>query len=507
MKLRNLISKAKALPKKALIALSVIAVTLPAVAGLATADTQVLMEGDVKAINVTAGETVYKDPTSAMVDDIVQVQLWQHNREMPDTTFANNNRVKFSVPSAQGKTQVITGTSSADNANTVTDSTTVNLSMDRARVEFIPGSAMFRYNKGAVDGRADCITGLNYPPADCFANKAVPDSVVTDPNGVNLDTLRGTPLKGCNAFHETVTIQVRVKADVVSINKYVRHAGQGPDDWTTSTNAKPGEDLEYMIKFKNEGNTQLNHVAVADNLPKYHKYVAGTTKLKNGANPNGINISSNNVTTGGIDVGSYMPGAVGYVWFTVKLAPLEGYEKCNLTYDLRNVGIVKPEGMNEFYNTAQVLVNVPCKNQPPQPTYSCNSLKADLGANRFAQLTTAATATNGATITRYIYNFGDGTQEFTTTDNVAKHTYTKDGSFTASVKVEVRLPNGTLATASGPQCTAPVKFEAGKPPVVTTPTTTLPNTGAGSVAAIFATVVVVSTLGYYVVITRFGRSL
>lgn len=497
MKLSTLINKVTSIPRKVLVASAVLAAATLPIAGIVTANTQVVMEGHTKALNVNKGQTEYTDSTDAMVDEVVQVQLWQHNREMPDGAQAVNNNVKFTVPTAQGKTQVITGTSSADNANTVTDATTVNLSMDRARLEFIPGSAQFRYNKGAVDGRAECITGMAFPPESCYANKAVSDAVIA--NGVNLDVLRGTPLIGCNAYHETVTIQVRVRADVVSVNKYVRHVGQSAADWKLSTTAKPGDDLEYKIRFKNEGNTQLNDVMVGDNLPKYNAYVNGTTKLYNGNHPDGMAVTTDNINKGGVNTGNYSSGASAYVIIRVKLDPIKAYEKCG-QYDVRNVGVVRPAGMNEFYNTAQVLINVDCQpTQEDKPVFSCDSLKATADANRKANFTTSATAKNGATINRYIYNFGDGTPELTTDKNMVDHTYAKDGSYVARVKVEFRV-NGASQVVNGDQCSVPLTFQQGVPPVVTpvsSKPTKLPEAGAGDVIATFVGVTLASSVGYF----------
>lgn len=498
MKLRTLFIAAKSLPKKLLLASAVLAAATLPLAGFATAENQAVMEGHTDSLNVTKGETQYKDVTSAMVDEVVQVQLWQHNREMPETTFANNNRVKFSVPTAQGKTQVITGTSSADNANTITDTTTVNLSMDRARLEFIPGSAQFRYNKGAVDGRVECITGIEFPPESCYANKAVSDAVIA--GGVNLDELRGTPLKGCNAYHETVTIQVRVRADVVSVNKFVRHLGEGASAWSLTTNAKPGDDLEYKIKFKNEGNTQLNDVMVGDNIPMYNKYVASTTKLYNGNYPNGMAVTTDNIDKGGINVGNYLPGSEAYVIIRVKVDPIAAYPKCG-QYDVRNVGVVRPAGMNEFYNTAQVLINVECQGVTA-PTYSCVSLKADTKADRSTKFTAAASAANGTTISRYIYNFGDGTQELTTDKTIVDHKYAKDGTYAATLRVEFKVGNETK-TANGDQCKVNITFKSGVPPITTATTPgKLPEAGAGDVVAMFIAVTATSSIGYFFISRR-----
>ncbi len=455
----------------------------------------VLMEGHVQSLNVTAGQTTYQDTTSAKIDEVVQVQLWHHNREMPTGEKAKNTVVKFGVPNQQGKTQVISGSSTSDNGNTISDTTTVNLSVDRARVEYIPGTAKFRYNKGAASGDVSCQTGVDFPPERCYTTVTISDNVVS--GGVNLDSVRGGPLTGCNAFHETVTIQVRVKADVVSVNKYVRHKGQDASAWKVSTTAKPGDELEYLIRFKNEGNTQLRDVKVGDNLPKYNSYVNGTTMLQNGENPNGVKITSDNITKGGIDVGHYNPGAVGYVWFGAKLDPISAYEKCG-TYDVRNVGVVRPAGMNEFYNTAQVLIDVECKEEPKSPVYSCDLLEVKKLTGRKVEAKLAKyTAAGGATFKDVNYDFGDG-QTLLTNKTTVEHEYAKDGTY--SVRATVRFNvDGKVVSHTSDNCVKSVSFTT---PPTTPPTTSLPNTGPGDVAAVFALTTVLGAAAHRFVLSR-----
>lgn len=500
MRINKIFNKIKNTPKKVLAPLAVLAVALPIVGIVSAAP--VLMEGHTKSLNTTTGETTYKDTTNAMVDDVVTVQLWYHNREAPGGQVAENTRVKFDVPEQPGKNQAITGTTSADNSNTVTDNTNVLLSLDRAKLDYIEGSAQWRYNKGAMDGDKSCQTGMDYPPERCYANQKISDGVVTNPQGVNLGNARG-----CNAYHATVTIQVRVVADVVSVNKYVRHTGEGADAWSTATDAEPGDKLDYLIRFKNEGNTKLEDVAVGDNLPKYNSYVNGTTNLRNGANPNGLHISSDNITKGGIDVGNYMPGAVGYVWFTAKLDDKHAYEKCGV-YDIRNVGVVRPKGMNEFYNTAKVKINVECDEKPKQPNYSCDLLKTEVNKDREATFSVNATAENGAEIKQYRYNFGDSTEELVTDKSSVTHKYAKPGNYAITAKVDVTV-DGEMKTAEGKACTAVLKFpkKPEVPPTVTpgvetAKVTSLPDTGPGDVIAIFFGVTIASSAAYLVVVRK-----
>lgn len=208
----NIFKKFKKLSVKNLLAVALVSsVALSALLmPLASAQqSQILWEGWTKSRNVTAGQVDYTDVTNAKANDVVRVQTWHHNRENPAGPLAKNVKVKFTVPASEGTSHVITGSSSADNAPTITDSTTVNTAPDATTVEFIPGSAKFRYNKGAADGNAACETGFNYPPDSCYATVGLADSIVT--SGVNLDSVRGGPLRGCNAHHETVIIDVVVK--------------------------------------------------------------------------------------------------------------------------------------------------------------------------------------------------------------------------------------------------------------------------------------------------------
>lgn len=316
------------------------AFTLVPVAVAKAADT-VQLEGRVAVANQTAGDTTYNKSVNATTDQVVKVQVWYHNKENADSgKIANNLKVKIDMPKTAGKTQVVNGTISADNSNVVADKATVNLDDASSTLEYIPGSAQWRHNKGTNE-------------APNWVTETISDQVTN--GGIVLEN--GKP---CFNFESNVTVLARVKTSKVSITKQVRKLGE--KDWQTTNTAKAGDTLEYLIHFKNEGNTQLNNVAIGDNLAAHTTYVNGTTMLKNSSNPNGLKITSDNVTKGGIDVGSYGPGAGGYVWFQVKIDP-------NLTcgdYVLTNTGIVRPQGMGEYFNQAKTNVKVEgCK---PTPT-------------------------------------------------------------------------------------------------------------------------------------------
>ena len=343
---------------------AVSSVVIPFAAVKATTGT-VAIEGTIQVANVTAGDTSYKNSVNAKVDEVVKVQVWYHNREDANSgKIAKNLKVGVSIPTTAGKSQTIGGKISADNSNTVSKTAAVNLSVDEASLEYIPGSAKWRHNTGADQNKPECITG-NDPkgaPASCYTDTQVSDDIAKGGAGVRLEDL-----KPCFAHEATVTVLMRVKANAVKVNKYVsKHDGDSNvqnNDWKTENTANAGDKLDYMIRFENKGNTKLEDVMVGDNLPDYMQLVNGTTKLYAGTNSNGTAISNNNVTKGGINVGAYAAGAVGYVVFTVQIDQNKQFAKCG-NYVLTNVGVVRPKGMNEVYNTAKTTVNIPCQTTP-----------------------------------------------------------------------------------------------------------------------------------------------
>lgn len=329
------------------------------------ANDSVAIEGDVKVANVTAGDTKYSPSVNAKVDDVVKVQVWYHNKEDANSgKLAKNLRVGIAIPTTAGKSQTINGKISADNSNTVSKNAAVNLSVNEASLEYVPGSAKWRHNTGAEQGKAECITG-NDPkgaPASCYTDTTISDDVAKGGAGVVLENT-----KPCFAYEATVTVLMRVKASAVKVNKFVsKHDGDNNaknNNWQVTNTANAGDKMDYMIRFENKGNTTLNKVVVGDNLPDYMKYVPGSTYIYNANHPNGTPANTDNVWKGGINVGNYAPGTEGFVVFTVQLDQKNQFAKCG-NYVLTNVGVVRPEGMNEVYNTAKTTVNIPCQTIP-----------------------------------------------------------------------------------------------------------------------------------------------
>lgn len=333
--------------KKLLTAVGALLVAAMPLASVVAAPT-VAIESEVRVANVTGGVTPnYQKATSAKVDDIVRVQVWFHNKEDENSgKTAQNLRVKINVPTTPGKVQTVSSHVQADNSNAVNDNATVNLSLDNATLEFIPGTVMWRHNVGTN-------ANVNYQ------TQKVSDAVVTDPNGAVVDQ----NMQPCFNYEATVTAEFRVKAPVVSIQKMVKVDGQ--KDFVTENSANAGDTLKYVLVVKNESNTVLKEVQVGDNLPPYMTYVKGSTLLINSNTGTTGKVLGDGITTGGITIDNMNPGSTQYVYFKTVL---DKTLPCG-NNRLRNVGIVRAQGTNQIFNVAFTNVTGSgCGNVTPPPS-------------------------------------------------------------------------------------------------------------------------------------------
>jgi hypothetical protein len=145
--------------------------------------------------------------------------------------------------------------------------------------------------------------------------------------------------------------------------------------------------------------------------------------------------------------------------------------------------------------------------KPTEPVYTCDQFTLTLVKDRTYKFDIKATAQNGASIKGYEYNFGDSSEVVKTDKSSVEHTYAKEGNFTATATVvftvngeEKRVTNSNCQKAvkidtKTPMCELPGKGHLPKdsPECKVAGVTTLPKTGAGSIAGLMATVTVAGT--------------
>lgn len=139
------------------------------------------------------------------------------------------------------------------------------------------------------------------------------------------------------------------------------------------------------------------------------------------------------------------------------------------------------------YFDAKVVV----EEEEPEPIFECTALTALPAAVKPDEDVTfkaTANADNGADITKYVFEFGDGENATINTSSESaetKHSYDETGTYTSQVTVHFDV-DGDEKTDTNADCTAKVSVEKEpEQPPVTPPTPELPSTGPASVAAGF----------------------
>lgn len=464
------------LPKRFFAALTVaLAFAVPAMT--LAADT-VQIEGIMGVANVTAGNTAYQPSVSAKVGQVVKYQVFYRNKEADDSKkVASNLNVKIDLPTEAGKTQKATATVKADNSNTVTSTTTVNLDNAAAYLQYIPGSAIWRHKSG-----------------DNYTDTQVSDSIV---NGGS--TLGDVQPGDSNA--ETVTVLARVVVNGVKFTKQVENASD-TDKWSGSTTASPSDTVRYKLSYQNTGSGTQNAVVISDTLPKNVGLVPGTTHILIGSKD--VTDDTNHIASGGLDLGNFEAGAGVTVTFEAKLPAADKLSCGDNT--LTNIGAAQPKDMSQYFGTATTVVTKKCAAASSSaPIYTCNAFDFKQGDTRTITITKLdTTAKNGATFKDVVIDWGDDADQLTTDKAVGKtHTYKKDGAYTVVATAHFTVDGKDKAAPVGP-CTKVVTFTAPAPTAPAAPTSKepLPDTGAGSVMGLFAATAILGAIVHRLFLVR-----
>jgi len=135
------------------------------------------------------------------------------------------------------------------------------------------------------------------------------------------------------------------------------------------------------------------------------------------------------------------------------------------TYTAKVTVYFKVNGQDKTATGKQCETTFKVTPPPVTPVYSCDSLTAKKLTRTNFEFTAKATAKDGATITGYKFNYGDNTSETvpsTSGTAIKSHTYTKPGTYNATVTVLVSV-NGQVKEVPGTKCATKVTVE--NPPV------------------------------------------
>lgn len=270
------------------------------------------LTGDLEMIrgaNVTQGATGWTNPITGTAGDEFRGIVYYHNGMLD--TVATNTRIKVNIPGATvNKTAKITGSISADNADTVTstvvdgqlighDGLIVNFDQN-VDLEFVPGSVKW-FPDSSVSGGPNQV-----PVALPFGQTG---NEIVSANGVKLGDIQG-----CwdHAGYVTFGFKSKAKAaPTLTLSKTVKNDTKGDVSLTHSTTAEAGNNLTYKVDVTNSGTEGLENVIVKDTLPGGVTYTPNTlVEYEHGSNmPVSLNASeASQFFSNGLNIGSLPAG-------------------------------------------------------------------------------------------------------------------------------------------------------------------------------------------------------
>lgn len=189
-------------------------------------------------------------------------------------------------------------------------------------------------------------------------NFSLPESIFTSAGAkLGYDKMDGN-IPGCFQYSGYVTFKVKPQvAKTTDFTLQKKVSKHGANQWVENYDAKPGEKVDFLLAYKNTGQVQHNNVTFRDTLPKGLTYVPGSTTWSNASKQNVK--ASDNITSAGINVGSYAPGANAYTVFSAKVADAKDLE-CGVN-KLLNKGKVNAD---EYALEDDASVTVPKECQP-----------------------------------------------------------------------------------------------------------------------------------------------
>ena len=305
------------------------------------------------------------------------VRMYVHNNAASNLNLVAENVVaKLNVPTTTAKNVTVQGQISASNAkpNTVWDEATFSSDND-FNLAYIAGSALFENNG--------------------MGTTKLPDSIVNNTGAkLGYDKLDGK-IPGCFQYAGYVTVKVKAQVSQpqektnIDLAKTVRNKTNGEKSWVETANAKSGDTVQFQIHAKNTGSAGIQNLVIRDILPKGLNYVAGTTKLYNTSNPNGLKVSDNIIQNSGINIGTYQANGDAYVRFDATVAAEKDLPVCGDNV-LTNIAQASDQKIVKN-DTASVRITKKCDTPKPQtPAYKCDALSLNIVRKDEKQITYSA---------------------------------------------------------------------------------------------------------------------
>ena len=285
-------------------------------------------------------------------DQEYYVRIYVHNNAAANLNlFAENARVFANIPGGAAKRVQIDGAISANNAKPQRVWDDAVFQSDKLfNISYVAGSARY-YNNHFTNG------------------VAINDSVVTTGGAqIGYDSINGR-LQGCAQYAGHLLFKVKAKvakSPNFTIAKQVRKVGD--TTWSKNITVNPGDKVEYKLYYENKGDTAQANVIAKDFMAKGMTYQAGTLKIYNASNPNGLALTNaDNLFNGtGLNFGNYMPKSNAGLFYTFQTPTNDQLTICGKNIFRNRAVVYTPNGNLEDMADV-VVVKTGCTPEKPTP--------------------------------------------------------------------------------------------------------------------------------------------
>lgn len=330
----------------------------------------------------TAKSGGFSDVANYVDGHTYMVKMFIHNNAAANfNLMSKNTRAMVYAPTASGNSAMIQGIIGSDSCGankegndgqscTFWDEAYIKgQDSDKFKVSYVAGSAKYYNNKKMFDQ----------------GGFSLGDSIVSM-NGVKVgyEAMDGN-VQGCFQYSGYLTFLIKATADnsgaSFTIDKKARIVGS--TEWLDKVdNAKPGDVIEYSIEYKNTGNTNQTNVVIKDSMAKNASvvnggaiednvatgltFINGSTKLKNGNNPNGLTMNNDKWVSNGLNVGTYTANSNAIVYYSAKVPDSDKLHCGSNKFD--NVALVSTGEAGAKIDSTTVTVNKECQPKPENPS-------------------------------------------------------------------------------------------------------------------------------------------
>ncbi len=115
-------------------------------------------------------------------------------------------------------------------------------------------------------------------------------------------------------------------ADGLTIQAFTTVRAAGTTAWQEEVELRPGAEIEILAEVGIDGPDVAENMVIGMGLPEAITLTPGTTVIFNSSfpPPTGLDSESDNIASGGLDIGSYAAGSNGFVRFSATVSD-EGF--------------------------------------------------------------------------------------------------------------------------------------------------------------------------------------